>query len=542
MKTEMKRSILPTLAGGLLVSCQAPDGDPFCDPESMARFAQAAERGGAVGIRVNGPSDIRAVKRATSLPVLGIQKRNQDGKLLITPFFDDARELVRAGAEIIAVECTTRTRQWGALDLVRRIRAELNVPVMADIATLEEALAAEAAGADLVATTMRGYTAETESIRVFEPGFVAELCRYLKVPILAEGRVDTPDQAMEALKAGAFAVIVGTAITRPEAITARFASALVNGKRQFPDSSPVVIGIDLGGTNTKSAILSARDTLEHESAVPTPASGRDSLLKHVSDVARLKLEEARRDGIQIEALGIATAGWVDPTTGRIAYATQNLPGWTDTPLAEKLEEIVGLPVAVENDANALAIAERRFGLGRDAENFVCITLGTGIGGACYSGGRLLRGAHHLANAIGHIPIQLDGEPCSCGFKGCLEAYTNAVALVRFCEGQYSSAEAVIRAAHSGVSQARNALRKYSGYLATGIASIVHLLDPELVILAGGIAQENELLFSDLDELLPGKIMAAQARPLRIAPSRLGYYGAVYGAGAVAREKLHSARK
>ncbi len=142
MKTEMKRSILPTLAGGLLVSCQAPDGDPFCDPESMARFAQAAERGGAVGIRVNGPSDIRAVKRATSLPVLGIQKRNQDGKLLITPFFDDARELVRAGAEIIAVECTTRTRQWGALDLVRRIRAELNVAVMADIATLEEALAA----------------------------------------------------------------------------------------------------------------------------------------------------------------------------------------------------------------------------------------------------------------------------------------------------------------------------------------------------------------------------------------------------------------
>lgn len=540
-------SLLQTLAGGLLVSCQAPDGDPFRDPSSMARFAQAAERGGAVGIRVNGPSDVEAVRRTTHLPVLGIQKRMQsDGKVLITPSLEDARHLINAGAQIIAVECTTRARRLGALDLVRRIRAELNVPVMADIATLEEALAAEEAGVDLVASTMRGYTSETESIGVFEPTFIAELSTRLKVPVLAEGRIDTLRQAEEALHAGAFAVIVGTAITRPQAITARFAAALASAKFSLANrkdrshhNGPAVIGIDLGGTNTKIAILSTWGTLENESVVPTPANGRESLLQHLVEVARLKLDEAQHGGFEIKALGIATAGWVDPNVGQIVYATENLPGWTGTRLADDLQDALSLPVAVENDVNALAIAERHFGAGQDVEDFVCITLGTGVGGACYSGGRLLRGANYFGSALGHIPIQPNGEHCSCGLRGCLESYANAAALVRFAEGNYPSAEAVIRAAHSGASQAKRAIRQYAGYLAIGIASIVHLLDPELLILAGGIAQENELLFSDVNELLPGRMMAAKARRLRVAPSRLGYYGVVYGAGIIARERLSS---
>jgi N-acetylmannosamine-6-phosphate 2-epimerase/N-acetylmannosamine kinase len=527
------KSLFQSVAGGLIVSCQAPDADPFRNPACMARFAQAAGRGGAVGLRVNSPPDVAAVRQAVSLPVIGIQKRMQpDGKVLITPSFEDARDLVAAGAQIVAVECTARALAFGAPDLIRRIRAELGVPVMADIATVEEGIAAEEAGADLVASTMRGYTEETEHIRLFQPEFIAALVARLKIPVLAEGRVDMPQQAAEALRAGAHAVIVGTAITRPEVITARFAAAL-STERTLRDEATVV-GIDLGGTNTKAAILSPDGILQSQSVVPTPANGRAALLGHLLEVSTLKLTEAQRAGTPAKALGVATAGWVDPHRGEIVYATENLPGWTGTHLAEELEHALKVPVVIENDVNALAIAERCFGAGRGVDNFVCMTLGTGVGGGCYSGGHLLRGAHGLANAIGHMTIQSTGELCSCGLRGCLESYASAAALLRYANGNYASAEEVIRAAHAGAAPARSALREYAEYLALGIASIIHLLDPELLILAGGIAQENKILLADLDELLPGMIMAAKMRRLQILSSQLGYYGAVYGAGAAAR--------
>src|SRR5207302_1603709 len=151
--------------------------------------------------------------------------------------------------------------------------------VMADIATLEEAVAAQEAGVDLVASTMRGYTEETGYIRVFEPDFIAALVARLKIPVLAEGRVDTPQQAAEAFRAGAHAVIVGTAITRPEVMTARFVAALSAEKTLR--NRATVIGIDLGGTNTKAAILSPEGVLQSQSVVPTPAAGRAALLKHL---------------------------------------------------------------------------------------------------------------------------------------------------------------------------------------------------------------------------------------------------------------------
>ncbi len=505
----------------------------------MARFAQAAVRGGAAGIRANSAGDVAAVRRVVDVPVLGIQKRRQaDGKVLITPSFEDARDLVKAGAAIVAVDCTARAQRSGALELVRRIRAELGAPVMADIATVEEAIAAEEAGVELVASTMRGYTEETEHIPVFQPEFIAALVARLRIPVLAEGRVDTPQQAAEALRAGAHAVIVGTAITRPEVITKRFAVALEGNNRA---AEATVIGVDLGGTNTKTGILNGK-ILVSQSAVPTPAIGRDALLKHLIDIAARKVEEARQAGNPAKAIGIATAGWVDPVGGRIAYATDNLPGWTGTPLVREIEDTLRLPVAIENDVYSLAIAERHFGAGRGVDDFVCLTLGTGVGGGCYSSGRLVRGAHSLAGAIGHISIgHIDmnqmAELCNCGLRGCLESYTSAAALVRYAKGEYSSAEELIRAARAGAGTARHALREYAEYLAMGMASIVHLLDPEVFILAGGIAQDNDILLDNLNESLPRFVMAAKMRRPRVCASRLGYYGGVYGAGIVARGKL-----
>lgn len=223
--------LLDRIRGGLIVSCQASEGSPLRGPFFMAAMAQAAERGGAVGIRANGPEDIRAIKQVCSLPVIGIYKRRDlSPEVYITPDLPSAEAVIRAGAEIVALDGTQRRRP-GTLDLkalIATIKSRFDVLVMADIATVEEAQAAEAYGADLVATTLCGYTQETAHRRDQGPDLelVRALCKEVRVPVIAEGRIWTPEQAREALRLGAHAVVVGTAITNPQAITARFVRAL----------------------------------------------------------------------------------------------------------------------------------------------------------------------------------------------------------------------------------------------------------------------------------------------------------------------------
>ena len=213
----------------LIVSCQAREGEPFRDPTSMARFAASAVAGGAAAIRARGPEDIQAIRKAVDVPILGICKQMQnDGKLLITASFECAQELVAAGADMIALDVTRRGREYGALDRLRCIQQELAVPVLADIATVEEALIAAAAGADFVLSTMRGYTDETMSVQGFDLSFIHELVGRSPVPVIAEGRIETPEQASAALSAGAYAVVVGSAITRPITIARRFADAIAS--------------------------------------------------------------------------------------------------------------------------------------------------------------------------------------------------------------------------------------------------------------------------------------------------------------------------
>jgi glucokinase len=278
--------------------------------------------------------------------------------------------------------------------------------------------------------------------------------------------------------------------------------------------------------------------MQSEFVTLTPATaGRRLLLQHLVDVARQGIRIAEQRGVRIDSIGVATAGWVDPSSGRVVWATSNLAEWAGAPIADELHAATGLRVTVENDANAVAVAERRFGIGRNIDNFVCLTLGTGVGGSCYSAGRLVRGAHSLANALGHVIIQYDGLTCSCGLKGCLEVYTNSDALLRYAGPIFSETESVIHAANAGNPKAIESLQTYTGFLAAGIASIAHMLDPELVILGGGLAQNNELLFSCLDKHLKGMLLAAAERKLDVRPSSFGYYGGVLGGAAIALENL-----
>jgi predicted NBD/HSP70 family sugar kinase/putative N-acetylmannosamine-6-phosphate epimerase len=524
------------LRGKLVASCQASDGDAFRDPLLIARFAQAALAGGAAAIRADGPEDIRAIRNITNVPILGIQKVHEaDGRILITPSFEGARELVEAGADLIALDATERGCRYGALARLRRIQSELNVPVLADIATVEEALVAAEAGAVCVVSTLRGYTDTTSNVNMFEPRFIEDLCRVCTVPVIAEGRIHTPEEASRAISAGAYAVVVGTAITRPTEMARRFTSAIEN---QFVlnERARAFGGIDLGGTQTKFGVVSRSGEFLFESRAPTPAfSGRAGLLDHLKRVATEIMDWSRRSGHLPSALGVATAGWVNATTGTVAYATDNLPGWTGTPIADELKEVAGIPVSVENDANALAVGEKHFGAGRPFNHFVCVTLGTGVGGGCYVAGTLNRGAHYFANALGHIIIQSNGLACTCGQRGCLEVYSNAAALRRYGGNRFDSALELIRAANSGDEQAASAVRELARHLALGCSSIVQLLDPEALILSGGLVQNNPLLLSALAEQVPPLVPAWRERNLQIIVSPLGYSGGVLGAAAVAIE-------
>ena len=219
-------NLLMRLRGGLVVSCQALPDEPLFGAGHMAVMARAAQAGGAVGIRANSPEDITAIRAAVDLPVIGIYKVDLPGYAVrITPTVEYARQVAAAGAHIIALDATQRPHPDG-LEIGERIRAvqqSTGCLVMADISDLAEGLAAAAAGADLVGTTLSGYTSQEPPPPVPDFDLLKQLAAArLPIPVIAEGRISTPAQAAQALALGAFAVVVGGAITRPQWITAQF--------------------------------------------------------------------------------------------------------------------------------------------------------------------------------------------------------------------------------------------------------------------------------------------------------------------------------
>lgn len=222
-----RAKIIESIRDGLIVSCQAYPGEPLFDAEVMSRMAESAVLGGAVGIRAKGLPDIRLIKKAVTVPLIGLVKIGSDG-VYITPTVDHAIAVAEAGADIVAIDGTRRPRPDG-LTLQQTIAAlhdRTDALVMADVGGLEDGLATAAAGADLISTTLAGYTNSRPTTEGPDISLVTELARAVGVPVLAEGRIRTLDQARACIQAGAYAVVVGTAITHPTSITRWFAEAL----------------------------------------------------------------------------------------------------------------------------------------------------------------------------------------------------------------------------------------------------------------------------------------------------------------------------
>ncbi|GBF76843.1 N-acetylmannosamine-6-phosphate 2-epimerase [Paenibacillus sp. 598K] len=217
---------LKSLEGGIIVSCQALEHEPLYGAEMMAAMARAAAAGGAVAIRSNTPVDIAAIQRSNPLPVIGLYKQEYgQSPVYITPTIAEVRAVAEAGAAMVAFDATGRARPDGAAlaDLIAAIRSEFpDLLLLADISTFEEGLAAMDLGVDAVSTTLSGYTPYSPQEADPDIGLVRQLAALARQPVFAEGRIWTPEQCKACLDAGAYAVVVGTAITRPQDITRRF--------------------------------------------------------------------------------------------------------------------------------------------------------------------------------------------------------------------------------------------------------------------------------------------------------------------------------
>jgi N-acetylmannosamine-6-phosphate 2-epimerase / N-acetylmannosamine kinase len=532
------REIVQKLRGGLIVSCQAAPGDPLEDTGTILRIAQSVITGGAVGLRINSPEHIAAIRKKSEIPIVGIQKRYTGGETHITPDFTSAAALAHAGASIIALDCTQRVwpdaEPWRVL--IARIHRELDLPVMADIATFEEAMAAAAAGADMVGTTLNGYTEPTRNNHQFSWPLLSDMVNQVEVPVVAEGHISSPDQAQRALAMGAWCVIVGSAITRPGAIAASFVRAMQRKARVS------AVGVDLGGTCVKGGLVDSAGEVSLVVQAPTNArGGRDAIAASLCRVVEQVVSASRERGCEPAGLGIASAGAIDPHDGSVFAATDNLPGWAGFELRKFAEKRLSLPTWVVNDAHAAVLAELHFGVGRSLSDFVAITIGTGIGGGIVCGRKLLTGQHGFAGTIGHHVIREGGLACNCGRRGCLEAYVSTAALIREYEDRagpiadrqsFDDAALALhinQLATSGSPEAAGAYEALARYLSEGIANIFNLFDPEAILISGGLVEGQPKFVASVAEQVPSLMHFGTKRKPLVKAATSGRFAGVQGA-------------
>lgn len=291
----------------------------------------------------------------------------------------------------------------------------------------------------------------------------------------------------------------------------------------------LALGIDIGGTSCSLALMDEAGRLRKTFDIPTRAhEGGEALIARLIEAAGRVLAE----GAGVLGIGIGSAGQIDFATGTCRYATEALPGWTGMPIADRFRAAFGLPVWVENDANAAALAEHRYGAGRGLSDLICLTLGTGIGGGAIAGGRLVRGAHGAGGELGHIPVEPGGAPCACGSSGCLEAYASATGILRMAREsgvEAGSAREVYALAAGGDAAALAVTERAARYLAQGIVAMVAAFDPQAVLIGGGVSQAGDLLFAPLRRHLEANPFVRGRCAVR--PAALGPAAGVIGAAA-----------
>jgi glucokinase len=296
-----------------------------------------------------------------------------------------------------------------------------------------------------------------------------------------------------------------------------------------------VIGVDVGGTKTLAAIVTREGAIETRLEHRTDVSSQDALLAGLDSIV-----EQIREGHEVVALGFGIPSRVDQRTGR-AVASVNIP-LEGVDFRDRMSERHGLPVAIDNDANAATIGEWHAGAARGARNVVMLTLGTGVGGGLILDGRPFRGTTGVGAELGHIVIGIDGPPCGCGGHGHLESYAAgrvADQAARELYGQGSDGRELVERARAGESEAAVALADIGRKLGAGIASFVNVFEPELVVVGGGFGSAGELLLGPAREVVAVEGLEPARDTVRIVQAELGFFAGVIGAGMIGFEALES---
>jgi glucokinase len=317
------------------------------------------------------------------------------------------------------------------------------------------------------------------------------------------------------------------------------------------------IGLDVGGTKIAGGVVDETGAIVHAGRVETPAQDPAAIVRGCADLAgRL----ARDGGVEIDAVGVACAGFIDADRSTVLFAP-NL-AWRNLPLRDELAALIGLPVVIENDANAAAWGEFTHGAAEHADGMMLLTVGTGIGGGAVVRGQLLRGGYGIAGEFGHVRVVPGGLRCGCGNKGCLESYASgsallraarelvatggadAIALTQRCGGDPSKLRGadVTELAEAGDIASVELLAEVGTWLGEGAASIGAVLDPDVVVIGGGVSAAGDLLLEPARTAFRRNLIGRGHRPEpEVVLATLGNDAGVIGAGELARQHLEECR-
>jgi len=306
------------------------------------------------------------------------------------------------------------------------------------------------------------------------------------------------------------------------------------------------IGIDIGGTNIKIALVDTKGKIAFSESASTRAEmGYEFTIKNIINLIKDSLTKSEVSIEQIGGIGVGCPGQIDSENG-IVRALPNIPGWVNVPLAKILMDEFGLPTKIDNDVRVATLGEYKFGAGKGYQNIICITVGTGIGSGIIINGQLVRGTNMAAGELGHVIVQEhNGEICGCGNTGCVEAVASGPAIVKQAElylmtgkstkfkelaaGSPITPELVAEAAILGDGVALRIFEKTGYWIGIALSSVVNLLNPEVIIIGGGVAQAGDILFDPIRETINKRALKISADSVKVIPAQLGNSAGVVGA-------------
>jgi glucokinase len=320
-------------------------------------------------------------------------------------------------------------------------------------------------------------------------------------------------------------------------------------------SETVYAGIDIGATNIKYGLVDHKGNVLFKEQRPTIADkGPEPLLHLVANIGEKLLFHAAEEDYEVPWLGVGTPGSVDFKSGQVIGMSPNIPGWKGAAVGEFLRERLNVPVWVDNDVNAVALAEYRFGAGVGYNSVVCVAVGTGVGGGIILNGRLWRGSTCAAGEIGHMPIDPNGPICGCGNRGCVESLCASSAIIERCRARLDhnmtpafeeilkgdpgdlNVRKIFAAAKKRDKVALEVIEETARYLAIGIAGVVNLLNPEVVIIGGGVADGGAGYVETVSQELRRRICDSAQEKLRIVKATLGNSAGFIGASILGEER------